>query len=320
MTRCERLVTPKGRTLVILPLLVALGIGFALGGRQEDFVIVVLPDTQNYAEGVNGTPEIFKAQTHWVMENREKMNLVYVAHLGDCVQHADLENEWINANEAMSNLEQPPGIPFGIAVGNHDKYIYRSIPVLVDGHHIETTRLYNKYFGVARFQDEAWYGEHYGNDNDNYCHLLSFEDLDFVILYLEYFVNSDVLGWADTILKKYHERRAIVVSHRLLERDGSFSNEGKTVYKTLRDNSNLFLMLCGHWSGELYRTDTFAGNTVHTVMADYQNRENGGDGWLRLLRFSPVDDKIYVTTYSATLDRFETDGDSQFILDYDMSP
>jgi hypothetical protein len=133
-------------------------------------------------------------------------------------------------------------------------------------------------------------------------------------------VGSDVLGWADTILEKYKERRAIVVGHTLLKRDGTFTNQGRTVYKTLRDNSNLFLILCGHYSGEIYRTDTFAGNTVYTVLVDYQNRENGGNGWLRIMRFSPAENRIFLTTYSPTLDSFETDANSKFVLDYNMSP
>jgi hypothetical protein len=56
------------------------------------------------------------------------------------------------------------------------------------------------------------------------------------------------------------------------------------------------------------------------VLADYQNRENGGDGWLRVMRFSPVENRIYMTTYSATLERFETDSNSEFVLEYEMSP
>ena len=95
---------------------------------QEDFAIAVLPDTQNYASGDGGgTPEIFKAQTQWIAENRESLNIVYVAHLGDCVNHADRDDEWRHADEAFRKLEGTPPIPYGIAVGNHDKYIYRRL-------------------------------------------------------------------------------------------------------------------------------------------------------------------------------------------------
>ena len=52
------------------------------------------------------------------------------------------------------------------------------------------------------------------------------------------------------------------------------------------------------------------------MLADYQERASGGEGWLRILRFVPADNKVYVQTYSPWLNRFETDADSEFTLDY----
>ena len=79
------------------------------------------------------------------------------------------------------------------------------------------------------------------------------------------------------------------------------------------------MLLCGHVSGEASRKDSFNGNTVHTILADYQSRENGGHGRLRILKFSPAKNQIEVSTYSPTLGKYERDADSQFTLDYGMS-
>ena len=54
------------------------------------------------------------------------------------------------------------------------------------------------------------------------------------------------------------------------------------------------------------------------MLADYQDRASGGEGWLRILRFVPADNKVYVQTYSPWLNRFETDADSEFTLDFPM--
>ena len=62
----------------------------------------------------------------------------------------------------------------------------------------------------------------------------------------------------------------------------------------------------------------FAGNTVYTVLADYQGRTNGGNGWMRILKFSPATDQIHVQTYSPVLGQWELDGDSDFTLPYEM--
>lgn len=48
--------------------------------------------------------------------------------------------------------------------------------------------------------------------------------------------------------------------------------------------------------------DTYFLNTVHTLLADYQARTNGGNGWLRILEFVPPENKINVKTYSPWLD------------------
>jgi hypothetical protein len=148
--------------------------------------------------------------------------------------------------------------------------------------------------------------------------------MDFIVVYLEFdpMANPGVLAWADDLLKTYGNRRAIVVSHYLIEvgEGASFGSQGAAIYNALRDNPNLFLMLSGHKHGEGKRVDVEPPNhTVHTLLADYQERSNGGDGWLRILEFSPLDNLIRVKTYSPTLELYETDSDSQFELSYDMS-
>jgi hypothetical protein len=50
----------------------------------ENFTIIVLPDTQYYSENY---PWIFDNQTRWIIENIEKLNIVFVSHEGDLVQN-----------------------------------------------------------------------------------------------------------------------------------------------------------------------------------------------------------------------------------------
>src|SRR6266536_2853210 len=99
----------------------------------------------------------------------------------------------------------------------------------------------------------------------------------------------------------------------------AFGAQGQAIYNALKGNSNLFLMLSGHVSPpEGQRQDTFNGHTITSLMSDYQGRAHGGDGWLRIMEFSPANNQIWVKTYSPTLNQFETDADSQFTLNYDM--
>lgn len=54
-----------------------------------------------------------------------------------------------------------------------------------------------------------------------------------------------------------------------------------------------------------------------TLLADYQSRPNGGDGWLRILEFAPAANEIRVKTFSPVLNQYETDANSQFTFPYD---
>ena len=106
------------------------------------------------------------------------------------------------------------------------------------------------------------------------------------------------MDWADALLKANPSRRGIVVSHSILNIDNSWTYQA--LYTSLKDNPNLFLMLCGHMhsstDGSAYRAEQGDdGHTIHIMQADYQDINNG---YLRILRFSPAADKIYGTTYS----------------------
>ena len=106
----------------------------------QDFTIIALPDTQNYSQYY---PTIYSAQTQWIVNNKDALNIVYVAHEGDIVNTASSTTEWNNADDAMNLLEDPlttglpDGIPYGVVPGNHDEGIslqpvLRCRPILHD--------------------------------------------------------------------------------------------------------------------------------------------------------------------------------------------
>lgn len=132
--------------------------------------------------------------------------------------------------------------------------------------------------------------------------------------------NPSVLNWADSILQAYPNRRAIVTSHYILNVDGSFGNQGQHIYDQLKDNPNLFMMLCAHLNNEYIRKDVFNGNTVYTILSNYQGRSYGGNGWLKILEFRPEINKVFVKTYSPYLNMYETDGNSEYTFDHAMTP
>ncbi|HET7498265.1 MAG TPA: FlgD immunoglobulin-like domain containing protein, partial [Candidatus Eisenbacteria bacterium] len=298
----------------------------AVSSPGTDFTIIGMPDTQYYTGELNGgTNAILLSQTNWITANRASRNIGYVATLGDCVEHGDNggnDIEWQHADAGYSLIENPlttglpEGLPYGITVGNHDQ----SPNGNPDG---ATTVFYNQYFGANRFTGRTYYGGHYGSNNDNWFNLFRAGGMDFVVISLEYDTTPDaaILDWADGLLTTYANRRAIVLSHNFIGtgNPGAWSAQGQATYDRLKTHSNLFLMLCGHVPGEGRRSDTFNGNTVYTLMSDYQGRTNGGNGWLRIMQFSPANNVIHVSTYSPWLNQTENDADSQFDVPYSMS-
>lgn len=300
------------------------------------FTIIILPDTQYYTAEPQGTHDgntaMFNAQTTWIANNRAAKNIVYVGHLGDCVQNGDdppvsnKEIEWQRAQPAMATIENPAltglpqGIPFGVCVGNHDQ--------TPNGSATGTTTYYNQYFGSTHFMGRSYYGGHYGSNNDNHYQLFSASGVDFLVISLEYdqaasFASGAVLNWAENLVQTYSTRKVIVMTHFGINEDMTFSTQGQAIYNRLRVYPNFGLFFCGHRhqvDGEARRMDIYTGNAIHTMLSDYQERENGGNGRLRILEFDPALSKISIKTFSPYTNTYETDADSQFDLPFNMLP
>ncbi len=281
-----------------------------------DFTLVVLPDTQFYAALY---PEIFQTQTDWIISNRMARNIVYVTGVGDVVDAGSDEWQYGNATNAFYRLEDPvatglrEGLPYSVPVGNHD------LPY----------KLFNTYFGAHHFTGRSYFGGNYSTGYQNHYDLFSAGGLDFIVLALEYNAGADaaVMNWANAVLQSNVNRRAIVVTHSLLDAGyrwptpAAWSTDGgTTTFPALTNNPNLFLMLCGHNDGQGRRHEAVGGRYVDVLLADYQCSTYGGDGYLRTLEFSPSNNVIRVKTYSPDLDASMTDGDSEFTLAYAMAP
>jgi hypothetical protein len=273
----------------------------------EPFAIVVLPDTRIYSQSY---PAIFSNQTQWIVGNVEDMNTVSVLHEGDIV-NSDVTAQWINANASMSLLDEH--VPWSVLPGNHDGANVGTVS--------ENLVNYNTYFSYNRFSDETWYGDAYNSVNTNSFILFSGGYDDYIIFNFQYHPSDAVLAWATTTINAHPNRRAIVVTHDYLNTDGTRTPEGDHIWGNFvsMHADQIFLVLCGHNHGEARRQDTVNGHVIYQVLADYQTRDNGGNGWLRILDFHPAEDMIQVKTFSPYLNIWETDADSQFTLNYDMS-
>ena len=112
------------------------------------FSLVGIPYTQNYSSSF---PQIFTAQTEWVVANREELDIRYVSHYGYIVNNADNLVQWQRADASMGVLDAA-SVPYGYCPGNHDIKPSGSIgePYIPAN--------YLAFFGPERLAGRPWFG------------------------------------------------------------------------------------------------------------------------------------------------------------------
>ena len=284
------------------------------------FTMAVLPDTQMYCMR---NPEGFLAQTRWLAEQKETRRLQAVLHLGD-ITHLNTEPQWEVAQKAMRQLDGH--LPYFMVPGNHD---YSEGGRATD----RSTRL-DDYFPKSSFENLPTFGGTYDREPDrmtNSFHLLKAGGREFLVLCLEFGPRADVVRWANEVVAKYAKREAILVTHAytyfddsrydwktkgpkqswnphsygVAKASGGDVMDGEELWQELVSrHENFILTFNGHVLNDglgRVSSKTPGGRTVHQMLVNFQMKPRGGDGWLRLLEFTP-DRKLEVYDYSPTLD------------------
>lgn len=287
-----------------------------------EFSIVFLPDSQEYSQDL---PEHFLAQTRWIVEQRARLNIRAVLHVGDVVNRNE-PDQWANADAALRVLDAAE-MPYLIAIGNHD------YDVKADADRRATA--FNATFPPERYTAHPWWrGGFYeaGHTENAYCRL-AVGGADWLLLNLEFGPRQEVIDWANDLLARFRDHPAILLTHSYLYMDGTWVSDGHrhnpkgyALGATAHDGADLWAKLVsrhdnlrwvqgGHHVGAYaaYRQDRSpGGRRVHQVFANWQQAPNGGDGWLRIVTFGPH--QARVQTFSPTLGRADTAPEHKFTV------
>ena len=306
-----------------------------------DFTVVALPDTQMYARY---WPEIYLAQTQWIVDNASEERIIFVTHLGDVVDIYNDSEQWAVAREAMAILEEAD-MPYGVAMGNHDAG-GTNLPWSPEGCAVphEASCIASQYldnFGPQRFADDDWYGGASPSGLSNYQVI---EAGGFTLVFLHLVVDPwpAEIVWAQGIVDAHPGALVQVSVHRYLYdyrateempspwpllAAGRFDEFNMTYISALffQDglagddlfeafvwpNGNIYAVQCGHVDAEYFQQSTnVAGSPVNEILVDFQTfSPEGGTGWLRLLRYDIEGGQILVQTYSPWLDRYRVNGE-----------
>jgi hypothetical protein len=298
------------------------------GVGSQVSTVIILPDTQYYAEWF---PDIYNAQTDWIVAQAQARNIQAVLHVGDIVDTYDSVDQWNNATPAMRKLDGV--VPYVLVPGNHD--VYGDLNV--------RGTIINNYFAP---QTMPWIAGTFetGKIENNYA-LIDIGPRKYLVIGLEWGPRSTALTWADGILKAYAAYPAIIVTHAFLDGDARYNwadptiknnqhwdphyyaetyaadnnvpvadvNDGEEIYqKLIVPNPNVRLVFSGHVLGDPTLgavgrvTDVRPDGThIHQMMADYQVIPKDGLfcglGYLRILEFDSGKKEIRVSTYSPYL-------------------
>lgn len=288
-------------------------------------MLAVLPDTQGYSAHF---PGIFAAQTAWIRAHAAELDIRYVVHLGDVVNE-DQPREWRRASDAMRLLDGV--VPYAVTTGNHD-YSDRN----------QRQTHFNEFFSFEKASSTAGFGGAYRSGKlENTYHLFSAAGHAFILLSLEWGPRQSVVDWANKVMDQYADRLGILATHAYLYSDNRRydhtneglrqrfgphhttrdSNDGEELWQKLVRRHRFVMVLSGHvlGDGEGYlesRTDV--GSVCHQMLSNYQTRKLGGQGYLRLIEFSPRGPGVEVFTYSPLYDRLLRGKSHE--LSFDLEP
>ncbi|WP_284328161.1 metallophosphoesterase [Demequina litorisediminis] len=266
---------------------------------EYDFTLAWESDTQYY----NAQADIYDRQTSihdYLLAQRDDLNLQYLVHTGDVVDWSGQQEQWLRADPTYGDLDDA-GLPYGLLAGNHDVN--------------QTTNDYTQFsqwFGAERYEDNPWWG---GDHLDNRGHydLVSAGGIDFLFVYMGWGAGDDQIAWMNDVLAAYPERIAFVNLHEYMLTTGGLGPLPQRIHdEVVATNPNVKFVLSGHYHDAYTRLDSFDDDgdgvddrTVTSMLFDYQDLPNGGEGYLRLLHFDNDSQTIQVRTYSDYLGDYD---------------
>jgi 3',5'-cyclic AMP phosphodiesterase CpdA len=324
----EHVVNVRNRTTE--PLEITPSAMFAARIQPGSWTLAVLPDTQVYSLRF---PGLYTTQTGWIVENRDRLNIKYVLHLGDIVNN-NSPYEWRNARDAMSLLDGV--VPYALAPGNHD---YGP-----SGDASTRDTLMNDYFHFEDVSSWPTFGGAYEDAKlDNTYHLFEAGGQQWIIIALEWGPRNEVVEWANQVMKENSGRLGIMITHAYMNnndlrydhtdtanpqhynpheyRTPGPVNDGEELWRKLISKHDFRLVLNGHVLGDgtgYLVSDNVTGAPTHQMLSNYQMRNLGGEGYMRLLEFR-TDGSVVVKSYSPLYDSFLIEPDQLFEFQLDAA-
>jgi len=294
--------------------------------------IVLLPDTQTYAEKY---PEVLDSQINWIANHAGEID--FVLQQGDLTQNNN-NKEWAIIKNAFTRLNNK--VPYVLAAGNHD--MGSKDGKFAD---VRNSTLFNTYFPVAQMSKlNGFAGLAEDGKMDNAFYIFKKGKIKWLVITLEFGPRNSILTWAGSIIEKHPDHTVIINTHCYMYSDStrqgagdnwrpqaygvgkdkgeSAVNDGEQIWeKLVKKYPNTRFVFSGHvlnsGVGTLISVNN-AGNYVYQMLANYQEgvkgSVKGGNGWLRILDMDFKKKTLKVSTYSPFINQFMDDPQHRFII------
>lgn len=307
-------------------------------------MIVVLPDSQRYVEDGFRKERLhcLEKQIQWIIDHKEEKNICFVAHVGDTVHHRDRVGEREAFFQCISRLKDQ--VPFGFCAGNHELLFgERAVEVLAGREKVGTPEEFDqpevrivRDSYVREFRKESWWISDCDDGQSN-AQVFTALGQKYLVLHLEYGPSDTTIEWAASLLKRYKDMPVLLVTHMFLTPEepqgitrresrlstyqsnmvGEGDNAGIDIWeKLVLPYENVKWIVSGHYADERYMALDAGGRVVHAMTSDYELEKPWyGNGWMRLLTFTPEKGRLKVDTYTPVFDAYKMRPKSHFEIE-----
>jgi hypothetical protein len=287
---------------------------------EDDYSFIILPDLQNMTSNY---PGILSQMFTWIIDNKQRNNIQAVISLGDLTNFAT-DSEYKTISTQFMNLNNAEIVNLPV-IGNHD-YDF-SNPAS------RSTTKFDTYFPDSNYYSQIWYGNSYHNSMSNSYIKVNAGNQKYLIMGLEIFPRNEVLDWAQKIINENTDKEIIIVTHSYLNNNGTRTTSsdwyGSSSYNLGNDNDavkmwnnfikvneNIHYVLSGHQiclPTSAYSIDINNYRTrVLQLFFNHQCVANGGNGFLIIMKFSPLTQTVNIKTYSPFLNNYDSLGEYNF--------
>ncbi|OGV36288.1 MAG: hypothetical protein A2X48_13240 [Lentisphaerae bacterium GWF2_49_21] len=289
------------------------------GFCEDKFTIAVIPDSQQ--EILNDKDTRLKNRMQWLADNKKDLNLKMVLHVGDMMNWDTPDHAQYERNSKGFEILDKAGIPYALALGNHDTAATKEGGSAAPGNvntNLRNTSTFDTYFPTTRFK--ALEGVFEKGKVGNSCHTFKAGGLDWLVISLELWARTEEVEWAKKVVEDHPRHNIIIVTHSFLnggsaieKSNGGYGNNSpQFIFDNLvKKYGNIRLVFCGHVGGHGYRTDKGGnGNTIYEFVQCYHDNATNP---VRLFEIDTKNGSINTWVYCPSISK-EKDDKSSFTV------